>query len=140
MFFTFFVPPVKIESGGNMNKSVPAFVLGLIFTIIGAIASYIFYAIFILVGTFTGHIHSIVTLLPLVNLFSFAISFVGSIFCLIKRKVGGIILILSSIISLICFVVIITTLKLYDFDVFLFVVPTIIILIAGIIALKKSHK
>lgn len=141
MFFTFFVPPVIINSGDEkMKKSVPSFVLGLIFSIIGALAAYLFYAIFILVGAFTGHIASIITILPLLNLFSFGISFIGAIVCLINKKVGGIILIVASVISLICYIVIMISLKLFDFVVYLFAIPSLIILFAGILALKKKKQ
>ena len=123
-----------------MKKAIPSFILSLIFSIIGAIAAYVFYAVFILVGAFTGQLYTAVTLLPIINIFSFGIAFIGSIFCLINRKIGGIILILASIISLACYIVIITSLKLYQFNVFLFMAPTIFILFAGIIAFKKRKK
>ena len=88
MFFTFGIPPVIIESGDNMNKSIPAFILGLIFSIIGAISAYLFYGVFIIVGVFTNTIQTTVTLLPLLNIISFGIAFIGSIFCLKKRKLA----------------------------------------------------
>ncbi len=120
-----------------MNKSVLAFILGLIMSIIGAIASYLFFAVYIIVGTFSGQIGSIFTLLPLINLASFGISCIGSILCLIKKKVGGIILIFASIISLVCYITLMISIKLYDFKIVLFMIPTIIIFLAGIIAIKK---
>jgi len=123
-----------------MKKSVPAFVLGLIFSIIGALSAYLYYAIFILVGAFSGHLFTAVTVLPILNLISFGISFLGSIICLIKRQVGGSILIIASIISLICYIVTIVCLKIYKPSIFIFLIPTIIIFLCGIIALKKSKK
>lgn len=121
-----------------MNKSIPAFIFGLIFSIIGAVSAYLFFAVFILVGTLTLAIQSVVIILPMVNLACFGISFIGSILCLIKKKVGGIILLIASITSLICYIVIITTLKIYAFNVFLFMIPTIIILIVGLTTFKAK--
>ena len=139
MFFTFFIPCATMIEGDNyMNKSIPSFIFGLIFSIIGAISAYLFFAVFILVGTLTMAIQSVVTILPMVNLACFGISFIGSIFCLIKKKVGGIILLIASIISLTCDIVVIITLKIYAFNVFLFIVPTIIILIIGLTTFKTK--
>ena len=137
MFFTFFISNDTINSEIDMKKSLPSFILGLILSIIGAIAAYVFYAIFILIGAFTGHFYAVISLLPMVNILSFGISFVGSIICLTNRKVGGTIMIFASIISLICYAVIIISLKIYQFNVLLFAIPTLLILITGIIAIKK---
>ena len=62
------------------------------------------------------------------------------IICLINKKVGGTILIVASAISLICYLVIIISLKLFDFVVALFTIPSLIILFAGILALKKKKQ
>jgi len=142
MFFTFIKINDKIESGDNyMNKSIPAFVLGLFLSIIGAIAAYLFFAVFILVGTITNAFQSAVIILPLVNLACFGIAFIGSIFCLIKKKVGGIILLIAGIISLICYIVLILTLKIYQFNIFLFMLPTILIILISLTTFKtkKAH-
>ncbi|MBO5954705.1 MAG: hypothetical protein J6Q13_01905 [Clostridia bacterium] len=121
-----------------MNKSIPAFILGLILSIIGAISAYLFYGVFIIIGVFTNTIQTLVTLLPLINIISFGIAFIGSIFCLIKKKIGGIILLIASTISLLCYIVVIITLKLYQFNVLIFIVPTILILIIGLTTFKTK--
>ena len=141
MFFTFFIPPVIINSGGNMNKSVPAFVVGLIFSIIGAIVGYVFWAVFVLLSiTQKGATQTLCNILPMINMATFALSFIGCIFCLIKPKVGGIIMLAASIISILCFVALFILLKSFNFLTFLFMIPSFIILIAGVIALNKRTK
>ena len=138
MFFTFVIPPVIIKSGDYMNKSIPAFIFGLIISIIGAISAYLFYGVFIIVGVLTDTFQTVVTVLPVLNIISFGIAFIGSIFCLIKKKIGGIILLIASITSLLCYIIIIVTLKLYQFNVLIFIVPTIIILIIALTTFKTK--
>lgn len=121
-----------------MNKSIPAFIFGLIFSIIGAISAYLFYGVFIIIGIFTNTIQTVVTILPILNLITFGISFIGSILCLIRRKVGAIILVIASTISLICYIVIIVTTKFYQISAILFTVPTLIIFITGLATLKTK--
>ena len=121
-----------------MKKSIPAFVLGLIFSIIGAISAYLFYAVFILVGALTQAMQTAIIVLPILNLICFAISFVGSILCLFHKKVGGIILLLASIISLTCYIVIIIKLKLSSLRFLFFTIPTIIILIVSLTTFKTK--
>lgn len=121
-----------------MKKSISGFVLGLIFSIIGAISSYLFYGVFILLGVLTQAIQTLVTILPLINLISFGISFIGSIFCLINKKVGGIILLIASVISLICYIVIIIAIKLYHISALIFMIPTIIIFIVSLTTFKQK--
>lgn len=141
MFFTFFVPPVIIESGDNMNKSVPAFVIGLIFSIIGAICAYAFWAVFVLLSiTQKGAVQALCNILPLINMATFVLSFIGCCFCFSKAKIGGILMLVASIISIICFVLLFILLKAFDVMASLFLIPTIFILIAGLMAITKSKK
>ncbi len=120
------------------KKSIPSFVFGVIFSIIGAIAAYLFYGVFIIVGALTKAIQSIATILPLLNLICFGISFIASIFFLIRKKIGGIILIVANTISLICYIVVIVALKIYQFNMFIFMIPTVLLLIIGATSLKTK--
>ena len=123
-----------------MNKSIPAFIVGIIFSILGAISSYIFFTFVIFVVAFSDLPSPPISILPLINILPFAISFIGSIVCMFRKKVGGILLIVSAIISFLCYLAIIFSIKLYDINVILFMIPTIFILIAGLIAVKPKKK
>ncbi len=124
-----------------MNKSIPAFVIGLIFSIIGAICAYLFWMVFVLIGAFTGgNLGAALTVLPMVNLASFAISFVGCFFCFRKAKVGGIIMLSASILSLACFLVISILLKSFNIIQILFWLPTVLVMVAGMLGIKASRK
>ncbi len=141
MFFTFFVPPIIINSGDNMKKSVPAFAIGLSFSIIGAIVGYAFWAVFVLLSiTQTGTAQTLCNILPLINMATFALSFVGAILCLTKPKVGGVLMLSASIISIICFISLFILLKIFNVITMLFIIPTIFIIIASIISLRKDRK
>lgn len=124
-----------------MNRSVPAFILGLLFSIIGAIAAIIFYLAFIIIGAFTGDLFAFVALLPLLNILCFGIAFIGSIMCIVRRKIGGTMLIISSIISLACYGILLLTLGLHNAEVFYYLIPSGVLLLSGIIAfIKKKNK
>ena len=123
-----------------MNKSVLGFVLGLIFSLIGIACAYLFWMIFILFGAFTpDSVKVVLTVFPFINLGMFVISLIGSFFCLKKPRIGGIIMFISAIISFVCFAAICIALKTFDLIIILFWVPTIIVLVAGMITYKKKQ-
>ena len=143
IFFTFKKKHVKIKIiyGGILmsNRSIPAFVIGLISSIVGAITAYVFWLVFVLIGAVSGGtIKIILNIFPFINLATFAISFIGCFFCLKRSRIGGLIMILSSALSLICFTVICVALKTVNLIFVLFWLPTIFILVAGMIGYKKK--
>ena len=124
-----------------MTKSISSFVLGLVFSIIGAIAGYVLWLIGTFVGAFsTGMIQTIFLILPIINLVTFIISFTGCFFCLWKARIGGIIMFIASTISLICLITIFITFKDFSFVYFLFLSPTIVLFVNSINAISKKHK
>ena len=124
-----------------MKKSISGFALGLVATIIGGFCAYYYWAIFAIVGAFSdGILKTILTILPLINMGSFVLSLIGSIICLFRAKVGGIILLVASTISLICFTTIFITIKSFSLIVLLMVLPSFWVFLAGIIACKKIKK
>ena len=124
-----------------MTKSISSFVLGLVFSIIGAIAGYVLWLIGIFVGAFsTGMIQTIFLILPIINLVTFIISFTGCFFCLWKARIGGIIMFIASTISLICLITIFITFKDFSFVYFLFLSPTIVLFVNSINAISKKQK
>ena len=124
-----------------MIKSISSFVLGLVFSIIGAIAGYVLWLIGIFVGAFsTGMIQTIFLILPIINLVTFIISFTGCFFCLWKARIGGIIMFIASTISLICLITIFITFKDFSFVYFLFLSPTIVLFVNSINAISKKQK
>ena len=141
MFFTIFTPPVIIETGGNMNKSIAGFVLGLVFSLLGAIASYILWVVTVLVAAFSfGNAPGILAYLPLINISTYVISLVGCCFCFAKPKVGGIIMLVAGLLSTICLTTVFILLKAFDVMFILFVIPTFMILLAAILSLIKAKK
>ena len=124
-----------------MKKSISSFALGLIFSIIGAIAGYFFWFVFTLVGAFSqGVANTIFTILPLINFITFIVSFIGSFFCLWKAKIGGIIMLISSTISAICLITVLAFSKSIQVIHALFIIPTLVILITSILAIIKKPK
>ena len=124
-----------------MNKSIPSFVIGLIFSLIGGICACLFWIVFVLIGAIAdGAVKIIITIFPFINVGMFVLSLVGSLLCLKRAKIGGIILLISSIISLICFAAISISLKTFNIVEILFWIPTVFIMVAGMLALKDSKK
>ena len=122
-----------------MKKSVLAFVLGLIFSIIGAISTLVFNVAFIFVAAFTtGTLQSIATIVPYINLIALAISLVGSFICLSKAKIGGIIMMISAILSIVCFIMICIAFKTINPVIIFFWMPTFILFLTSIVAIKKK--
>lgn len=122
-----------------MKKSILAFVIGLIFSLIGAICAYIFLVVFGLVGAFAnGTIQKLCNVLPFINISTFALSLIGSFFCLSKPKVGGILMLIASITSLICLAILFINLKTFSVSSALLILPSVLILASGIIAVKKK--
>ena len=122
-----------------MDKSMPAFLIGLISSIIGAICAYLFWIIFVLISTLTTDtVRVLLNIFPFINLATFAISFIGCLFCLRRARIGGLIMIISSALSLICFTVICIALKTVSLTFVLFWLPTIFIFVAGMIGYKKK--
>ena len=124
-----------------MNKAIPSFVIGLIFSILGAISATFFMVVTIFVEAFSiGALNDSLIIVTLINILTFAISFIASFFCFKLAKVGGIMMLISSIISLICFAIICITLKTISFLVMIFWIPTVLIFVAGILACKLSKR
>ena len=123
----------------EMNKSVSACICGIIFSIIGAIASYVFCTIYLFLSLALASL-SIVSFVPLINLAVYALALIGSIVCLFKAKPGGIIMIISAILSLICMVVICIALKVFNAGILICWIPALIILLIGTSAVKKHNK
>ena len=142
MFFTFFIPgTTMIEGDENMRKVIPSFVMCLIFSIIGAICAYLFSVVFVIAGAFVGGIFkTLSTTIPFINMATFGLSFIATFFCFKQPKFAGILMIISSILSLICFVIMCVALKSIDIITICFWLPTLFILIAGILSLKASRK
>jgi len=124
-----------------MNKSIPAFALGLIFSLIGVALAYVYWVVFVIIAAFSSEaIKTICTIIPLINICVFTISFIGSFFCLGKLKIGGIILIISSLTSIICYATTSIALKTLNFPMVLCWLPAVVILCAGTLAIKKDKK
>ena len=124
-----------------MRKSIPTFILGLVFSIIGAIAGYVLWLIGVFVGAFsTGAIQTIFLTLPTINLITFVISFIGCFFCLWKARIGGIIMFVASTISIICMTVIFVIINEVTGTYYLFFIPTLAILTNSIIAICIKKK
>ena len=122
-----------------MNKSISSFVLGLIFSIIGGITSYIFWLILALISAFaTGILQIVVTICPLVNMATFVLSFLGCFFCLGKAKAGGIIMLIASILSLTSIFAVFIVIGTFKVVMLLFLLPTLIIFHVAIAAIKKK--
>ena len=122
-----------------MENSKPAFIIGIISSIAGTILTYVFWLIFVLKANLIDTAMKIIlNIFPFVNLATFAISLIGSLLCLKKSRIGGIIMILSSSISLICFTVVCIALKTVSLTFVLFWLPTIFILVAGMIGYQKK--
>lgn len=124
-----------------MNKCVSGFILGLVFSILGAIASYILWIVTVLVAAFSlGKAASILAYLPLINIGTYVISLVGCCFCFAKPKVAGIIMLVAGILSTICLTTVFVLLKAFDVMFILFVIPTLIILLASMLSFLKARK
>ena len=124
-----------------MNKCVSGFILGLVFSILGAIASYILWIVTVLVAAFSlGKAASILAYLPLINIGTYVISLVGCCFCFAKPKVAGIIMLIAGILSTICLTTVFVLLKAFDVMFILFVIPTLIILLASMLSFLKARK
>lgn len=122
-----------------MKKSTLAFVLGLVFSIIGAISTLIFNLVFIFVGIFaSGALQAIATITPYINLLALAISLIGSFVCLSKARVGGIIMMVSVIISITCLALICIAFKTINAPIIFFWFPTFILFLTAIVAIKKK--
>ena len=122
-----------------MNKNISAFIIGLIFSIIGAIASYAFSTVWIFLSLATVNL-SMFTMLPLINIAFYALALIGSILCLFKAKIGGRIMVIAAVLSLILFAELCIILKSIHFVLILFWLPSLFILISGNSAIKKYKK
>ena len=124
-----------------MKRSVPAFIVGLISSIVGAVASYLIFVVVGLIGAFSvGATQQILTIFPFLNMGTFVLAFIGSCFCLGIPKTGSIILFIASGLSTICHIFICIGLKSFNILFILFWLPTLFVIIAGIISIyaKKS--
>ncbi|MBQ9795783.1 MAG: hypothetical protein IJW36_02320 [Clostridia bacterium] len=119
------------------TKSVSSCVLGIIFSIIGAIGAYVFDVVLIFL-VLAIKPNPFIMLIPYVNIGAYVISFIGSIICLFNRKVSGIIMIISSIINFVLLIVLCIWLKLFHFLFIVFWLPALITLIIAIRDIKKS--
>lgn len=124
-----------------MNKCISGFVLGLIFSILGAISSYVLWIVTVLVAAFSlGNAPGILAYLPLINIITYVVSLVGCCFCFAKPKVAGIIMLIAGILSSICLTIVFVLLKAFDAMFILFVIPTLIILLASMLSFLKARK
>ena len=121
------------------TKSIPSCILGIIFSIIGALCAYAFDVVLIFLIIAIKQ-NSFVLLLPYVNIGAYVISFIGAIISLFNVKVSGIIMVLSAIINIVCLVILCVLLKQIHILFILFLLPALILLIIGINAIKKSKR
>ena len=120
------------------TKSISSCVLGIIFSIIGAFASYIFdvVVIFLVLAIKQNYF---IMLIPYINIGAYIISFIGAIVSLFNAKASGIIMIISAMINLLLLIVLCFSLKIFHFLFIVFWFPSVIILIVGVSALKKKN-
>lgn len=123
-----------------MNKCISGFVLGLIFSLLGALASYILWIVCVLVAAFSKGALDILVYLPLINIATYVLSLVGCCFCFGKPKVAGIIMLIAGALSSIILVTIFVMLKAFDVMYILFVIPTLIILLSSMLSFLKARK
>jgi len=110
-------------------------------SLIGLIASFIYWIIFLSIGiAFDGLIQAILQIAPLLNMMSFLIALTGAIICFFKARVGGIFLIIASAISLICYATICIATKSFEAVIILMIIPTLVNLFSGIKASKQRKK
>ena len=121
------------------TKSISSCILGIIFSIIGALCAYAFNVVFIFL-TIALKQNPYVFLITYVNIGAYVISFIGAIISSFNAKVSGIIMCISSIINLIFLAVICIWLKEMHLLIILFWLPAIFILITGLNAIKKAKK
>ena len=121
------------------TKSVASCILGIIFSIIGALAAYAFDVVIIFLVLALNQ-NAFIMLIPYINIGAYVFSFIASIISLFNSKVSGILMIISSVINLVLLIVICVWLKKSTFLIMLFWLPAIIILIIGINAFKKAKK
>ena len=139
MFFTFFVANDNMFSENNMKKSIPSFVNTLIFSILGAILAYLFWIVFIIVGSFANNtLKTLCTIIPFVNMVLFGIMFIASFLYLIKPKFASIIALISSLFSIVCLIILCVSLKTFSLTFILFWLPAIIIFINSLIILTRK--
>lgn len=123
-----------------MNKCISGFVLGLIFSLLGALASYVLWIVCVLVVAFSQSHLAILAYLPLINIATYVISLVGCCFCFAKPKVAGIIMLVGGGLSAIILTTIFVMLKVFNAIFILFVIPTLIILLASMLSFLKARK
>ncbi len=141
MFFTFFVANDNMFSENNMKKSIPSFVNTLIFSILGAILAYLFWIVFIIVGSFANNtLKTLCTIIPFVNMVLFGIMFIASFLYLIKPKFASIIALISSLFSIVCLIILCVSLKTFSLTFILFWLPAIIIFINSLVILTRKNK
>lgn len=121
------------------TKSISSCIIGIIFSIIGAICAYAFDVVLIFLVLAIKQ-NGFILLIPYLHIGAYIISFIGAIISLFNAKISGIIMIISSIINILLLVTLCIWLKQIHFLFVLFWLPAIIILIIGIKALKKSSK
>ncbi len=123
------------------TKSIPYCVLGVVFSIIGALCAYVFDVLIIVLSLVIKQ-NVFIMLIPYVNIGLYVISFISAIICLFNAKISGIITIVSSIINIILFVVLLVWLKVYEILIIaiLLCLPSIILLIIGLRSLRKHNK
>lgn len=139
MFFTFFVANDNMFSENNMKKSIPSFVNTLIFSILGAILAYLFWIVFIIVGSFANNtLKTLCTIIPFVNMVLFGIMFIASFLYLIKPKFASIIALISSLFSIVCLIILCVSLKTFSLTFILFWLPAIIIFINSLVILTRK--
>ena len=121
------------------TKSISSCILGIIFSIIGALCAYAFDVVLIFLIIAIKQ-NPFVLLLPYVNIGAYIISFIGAFISLFNIKVSGIIMVLSAIINIVCLVILWVLLKQIHILFILFWLPALILLIIGIKAIKKSKR
>ena len=123
------------------TKSIPCCVLGLIFSIIGALCAYVFDVLIIVLSLVIKQ-NVFILLIPYASIGLYVISFISAFICLFNAKISGIITTISSIINIILFVVLLGWLKVYEIFIIaiLLGLPSIILLIIGLSAIRKHNK
>ncbi len=124
-----------------MRKSVPSFILGLVLSLVGMGSALAFSYVFLLIGAIAGgSVGTVVEIATLVNIATFVISFVGSFFCFKKAHVGGILMIIASLLSFGCLAAIFVALKTFTAVVLWFWIPSLVILLTGAMALTTKKQ
>ena len=130
-------------NNNNDNKSIAAFVLGLIGSILGGLSSLLGLPSILMFLFF--QISGLASIAPIILMILYIITFVGAIVCIFNKKIGGFIILIPTVISFFLFFNLIfqllkniELLKLWIF--FVPWIPMLFNIIASVLALKKPRR